>query len=323
MLTNLTNKVSKFICHCCNYSTTRKSQFNRHILTAKHNMLIQYGENYENGESVIVDTTDSNKYICDVCNKNYKSRVGLWGHKKTCCIQEEKEDIEKKDVLENNEMDIIVELVKQNKDFQQLLIDQNKIIIDQNQQLIKLSSTQQTTTTTTINNNIHTIHKNKFNLNFFLNEKCKDALNITDFVKTLELKLTDLENTGKNGFVEGISQIFIRGLRELDIYKRPIHCSDIKRETMYVKDKNIWEKENEEKEKINYTIRQIAYNNVNQISEWIKENPHSIESDSIKNDLYLKILNESMGGISDEENSKYYNKIVKNISKEVTITEIW
>lgn len=297
----LTKKVPQFICNCCNYSTIRKSQYNRHILTAKHNIL--YKKNEESLE------TDPNKYICDVCNKNYKSRVGLWGHKKTCGVE---------DTQENNETDIIVELVKQHTDFQQLLIDQNKIIIDQNQQLIKLSANQPVTTTTI--NNIHTIHKNKFNLNFFLNEKCKDALNITDFVKTLELKLTDLENTGKNGFVEGISQIFIRGLKELDIYKRPIHCSDIKRETMYVKDKDIWEKENEEKEKINHTIRQIACNNVNQISGWIKENPQSTESDSIKNDLYLKILNESMGGVSDEENTKYYNKIVKNISKEVTIT---
>jgi hypothetical protein len=297
----LTKKVPQFICNCCNYSTIRKSQYNRHILTTKHNILYK-----KNEESLEID---SNKYICDVCNKNYKSRVGLWGHKKTCGVE---------DTQENNETDIIVELVKQHTDFQQLLIDQNKIIIDQNQQLIKLSANQPITTTTI--NNIHTIHKNKFNLNFFLNEKCKDALNITDFVKTLELKLTDLENTGKNGFVEGISQIFIRGLKELDIYKRPIHCSDIKRETMYVKDKDIWEKENEEKDKINNTIRQIAYNNVNQISGWIKENPQSIESDSIKNDLYLKILNESMGGVSDEENTKYYNKIVKNISKEVTIT---
>ena len=299
----LTKKVPQFICNCCNYSTIRKSQYNRHILTAKHNML---HKKYEE--------TDPNKYVCDVCNKNYKSRVGLWGHKKTC-------DLEQQDAQENNETDIIIELVKQHTDFQELLIEQNKIIIDQNQQLIKLSSNQPITTTTTINN-IHTIHKNKFNLNFFLNEKCKDALNITDFVKTLELKLTDLENTGINGFVEGISQIFIRGLKELDIYKRPIHCSDIKREIMYVKDKDIWEKENEEKEKINNTIRQIAYNNVNQISGWIKENPQSIKSDSIKNDLYSKILNESMGGVSDEENTKYYNKIVKNISKEVTITSI-
>lgn len=299
----LTKKVPQFICNCCNYSTIRKSQYNRHILTAKHNTL--YKKNEE---------TDPNKYVCDVCNKNYKSRVGLWGHKKTCGVEDDNTQ------QQDTETDIIIELVKQHTDFQQLLIDQNKIIIDQNQQLIKLSSNQSITTTTI--NNIHTIHKNKFNLNFFLNEKCKDALNITDFVKTLELKLTDLENTGKNGFVEGISQIFIRGLKELDIYKRPIHCSDIKRETMYVKDKDIWEKENEEKEKINNTIRQIAYNNVNQISGWIKENPHSIESDSSKNDLYLKILNESMGGISDEENTKYYNKIVKNISKEVTITSI-
>ena len=299
----LTKKVPQFICNCCNYSTIRKSQYNRHISTAKHNML------HKKNEEI-----DSNKYVCDVCNKNYKSRVGLWGHKKTCGI--EQQDTQQQ---QDTETDIIIELVKQHTDFQQLLIDQNKIIIDQNQQLIKLSN--QPITTTTINN-INTIHKNKFNLNFFLNEKCKDALNITDFVKTLELKLTDLENTGKNGFVEGISQIFIRGLKELDIYKRPIHCSDIKRETMYVKDKDIWEKENEEKEKINNTIRQIAYNNVNQISGWIKENPQSIESDSIKNDLYLKILNESMGGMNDEENTKYYNKIVKNISKEVTITSI-
>jgi len=197
--------------------------------------------------------------------------------------------------------------------------DQNKLIIEQNQKIIELSSMKNNTISNNTNSNNTTNCNNKFNLNFFLNEQCKDALNITDFVNSLQLQLTDLENTGKLGFAEGISQIFIRGLKELDVYKRPIHCSDLKRETMYVKDQDIWEKENSEKETIKKTINKIAHKNVKQIPSWIKNHPRCTESTSKHNDLYLNIVNESMGGENEDETNKYYEKIVKKVSREVAI----
>ena len=283
----------KFICDKCSYTTSRKSQYDRHLLTQKH---------------IKLTMTEPIKceFNCDKCNKTYKTRVGLWNHKKKCldAFSEINSDTKTK---------LIVDLIKQNNEFQQLLVDQNKLIVDQNQKLIELSSKP----TTIINSNI----KNNFNLNFFLNEQCKDAMNITDFVNSLSVKLCDLENTGKYGFVKGISQIFIKGLKELDIYKRPIHCCDSKRETMYVKDQNIWEKEKEEKKKLHKTIQQIANKNIKQIPLWIEKHPESMNYNSKDNDKYLHIVNESMGGINDEQTIQYYNKIIKNVSKEVVIND--
>ena len=304
-LTKMNEKVpTKIRCETCDYTTSRKSQFDRHNLTAKHLLLTS-----------LTKVPNICGFICEKCEKTYKSRVGLWGHKKKCVIIKILDHEQSHTETSNdNTTTIIVELVKQNNEFHQLLIDQNKLIVDQNQKLIELSAKP----TTIINS---TVNKNKFSLNFFLNEKCKDAMNITDFVSSLSLKLSDLENTGKHGFIEGISRIFIKGLKDLDIYKRPIHCSDIKRETMYVKDHNIWEKEKDEKTKIHKTIRQIANKNIKQIPIWIEEHPKCEDYYSKVNDQYLHIVSESMGGINDEETNKYYTKIIKNVSKEVIIEE--
>ena len=242
--------------------------------------------------------------VCD-CGIAYKSRTTLWRHKKNC----EFEKIPNTDEFISTAF--MLELVKQNQEFKQ-------IILDQQQKLLDLSSKP---TSQTIINNIDSHNKTKFNLNIFLNEKCKDALNITDFVNSLQVQLCDLENTGKFGFVEGISKIFINGLRELDVYRRPIHCSDIKREVMYVKEENKWEREKEEKLKLTKAIKTIACKNINQIPKWINEHPNCVDYYSKENDQYLKIIGESMGGDSDKQIQEYYDKIVKNVSKEVIINE--
>jgi hypothetical protein len=140
-----------------------------------------------------------------------------------------------------------------------------------------------------------------------------------DFVNSLTIQLTDLENIGRLGYTEGISKIFINGLKQLDIFKRPIHCSDLKRETLYVKDENIWEKDSEEKGKIKQAIKSIANKNIKQIPDWQKENPSSQDTSTKKHDEYMKIVGESMGGFNAEEDERNYNKIIKNVAKEVTI----
>jgi hypothetical protein len=322
----------KFNCELCHYNSGYKYDYEKHLLTAKHNM--------KQNEIAKVVTENSNLYCksCDhtssnkcnfekhllttkhkmkqnetdkcVCGKIFNSRTTLWRHTKICETINGNIPIIMTPELSKNS---ILEIVKQNQEFKQLLVEQNQKLIEQNQKLIELAEKPSTIINSTV--------KNKFNLVFFLNEKCKDAMNITDFVSSLSLKLSDLENTGKHGFVEGVSRIFIKGLKDLDVYKRPIHCSDAKRETMYVKDQNIWEKEKDEKVKIHKTIRQIAHKNTLQIPKWIDEHPKCEDYYSKVNDQYLQIVNESMGGIDDEETNKYYNKIVKNVSKEVIIEE--
>jgi hypothetical protein len=199
------------------------------------------------------------------------------------------------------------EIVKQNQEFKELIMEQNKIIVD-------LSSK----VSTNINNVINS-HNKTFNLQVFLNEKCKDALNITDFVNSLKLTLEDLENVGDKGFVNGITRIFVNGLKKLDVYKRPIHCSDLKRETMYLKNENVWEKDNENKENMKKVIKQIANKNINKIYEWKDKYPDCRFSDSKKNDQYSRIIIESMGASTIEEDQVLYEKIIKNIAKETTI----
>ena len=191
------------------------------------------------------------------------------------------------------------------------LLNQN---IELQKQIVELCKEKNTVINNTINN--------KFNLNVFLNEQCKDALNIMDFVSSLKFQLSDLENVGKLGYTEGISKIFINGLQELDVFKRPIHCSDLKREIMYIKDKDAWEKEKENNDILKVAIKHIAHNNVKQLPDWIHENPSSNNHDTKKHQEYIQILNESMGASTEEEDIKNYNRIIKNVAKEVVIDKI-
>jgi hypothetical protein len=209
---------------------------------------------------------------------------------------------------------LVLELFKQNSDFKELLVEQNNQLIDlaKEKTINNTNCNNNTTNNTTTNNN-------QFNLNFFLNETCKDAMNITEFVEQLPIYVTDLEETARLGFAEGITRIFTRGLKELEINKRPIHCSDAKRETLYIKENDKWEKDDTNKSKLETAVRKVGTKNIRMIPEWKKMYPHCTEADSIKNDLYLKIVGNSMCGGSTEETENNYNKIKKNIIKQVII----
>ena len=296
MLTKSCKKVATlFCCKNCDYNTSRKSSYEKHLFSTKHNLLTNVNEKLQK--------SCNSTFTCTKCNKIYKSRVGLWKHNKICIDPEKEKDKEKVeqsiDTTNNSNPNILFELLKQNQEL--------------TKQVLELSKETKTITNNINNNNT------KFNMNFFLNEKCKDALNITDFVSSLTLKLTELEQVGKLGYVEGISKIFIRGLKELDIYKRPIHCSDIKREILYIKDKDTWEKENEEKKRIQLAIQKVAHKNVQQLPIWSEKNPNYKDSSSKQNDEYLQIVCESMGGGDDVQREEYMQKIIKNIAKEVII----
>ena len=284
-------KTSKILfCSFCDFTCCKKGDWNRHILRPKHINLT-----LSNGVS-----DKKNIYKCDNCDKCYNSRNGLWNHKKKCIS--ENTDIE----LDNPE-NLIKYLMKENAEFKQLLIDQNK-------QMVELAKNAGHNVT---NNN--TTNNNSFNLNMYLNETCKDALNIMDFVNQLQVGIKDLEETGRLGFANGISQIFINGLKQIDINNRPVHCSDLKREILYIKNNNEWNKEDGERKVLTSAIKHVVNKNIKQIPEWTKIHPDFNDSDSKQNDRYLQIVMESMSGSSQEEANKNYNKIIKNIAKETVI----
>jgi len=297
MLTKSCEKVAPFyFCEFCDYSTCRKSSFNKHILTDKH--LKTQGVNESKQK---VAKSCKIKTNCEFCNKEFKSRVGLWKHKKDCKFINDEPICLKKEITP----ELIIELIQQNKELQQTLIDQNKCMLE----IIKNG-----TNNNTINSNNKT-----FNLQLFLNETCKDAINLTDFINQLQVSVNDLEETGKLGYAEGISKVFIKNLNGLDYNLRPIHCSDSKREILYIKDDNQWTKDDEQKTTLTKAIKQVAHKNIKQISEWQKLNPDFSDPDSKQNDRYQKIILNSMSGSTKEESDKNYEKIAKNICKEVVI----
>jgi len=298
----LSTQDSTFYCKRCDYSTSKKSSWIKHLATAKHN---------SNTIEIV-----SNNTICPNCNKKYKDRSGLWYHMKKCKITSS--DSSHKEEL-TSDFKMLAELFKQqmneNQEFKEIIIEQNKENQKLHQQLLEMASKMGSTT----NNNTNNTNNNQFNLQFFLNEQCKDALNIMDFVNTIKLQLSDLDMIGRLGYTEGMSKIFIRNLKEMDIFKRPIHCSDLKRETLYVKDKDAWGKDTDENFKIKQAIKGIENKNIKQLPQWRAENPTAEDTDTKKHIDYQHILCESMGGSTLEDDDKKHEKIVRNIAKEVVI----
>jgi hypothetical protein len=289
----ISKKVPKiYECKKCDYKTSRESQWVRHLATGKHN----------------ADNLDTNKvpemFECE-CGKTYSYKPGLYKHKKKCDWNQKSDDFKK---LSSEE--IFMKLLKDNQEFKQMIIEQNS-------KLMELASSKNTTIINNTTNNSNS--NNSFNLQMFLNVQCKDALNISEFVDSLQPKIEDLETTGRLGYVEGISKIFLNGLQGLDINKRPIHCSDQKRETIYIKDNNVWEKESENREKLKLAIKTVASKNIKQIPLWQKENPDCFDSSSKKNDQYLRIVSNAMNGLTPEETQKNYDKIISKLAKEVII----
>jgi hypothetical protein len=248
-------------------------------------------------------------HICE-CGKEYMHHSGLWKHKKQCNgIAINSQNGEKNNYANEITPELIMSVLQQNKELQQMLIEQNKTIIELSKNNI-ITNNNNTTNTNS--------HNKTFNLQFFLNETCKDAMNIMDFVDSIKLQLSDLENVGKIGYVEGISSIIVKNLNSLDENKRPVHCTDSKREVMYVKDEDKWEKENETKVKLRKAIKHVAHKNTKMLSEFRVKNPDCLKSTSKVSDKYNKLVMEAMGGKGDNDSEKE-DKIIKNIAKEVTI----
>ena len=240
-------------------------------------------------------------YACDKCEKEFNDRAGLWRHKKKCV--NEIDEVNSK----NNKDEII-----------NLLLTQNKELMD----LLKSGMINNTTNSNNNNNNMTNNDNKTFNLNFFLNETCKDAMNINEFVSSIKVNLDELENTGRQGYIEGVSSIILKRLNALEQHFRPLHCSDSKREVFYIKENNEWKKENENKPILTKAIKTIANENIKQIKCWRDKYPDCTKSDSTKNDLYLKIVSNSMNGLTEEESCKNIDKIISNVSKKVLIDKM-
>ena len=314
-------KNAKFIyCKICDFKCFKQSNFETHLLTAKHKKNENDNENGKNDNEKVPKSALPN-YVCS-CGKIYKHSSGLSRHKNANnCIQIQNQ--EQTNILTGEEesefkvlTNLVLEVVKQNQE----LINQNNEAQKQNQQLtnkiVELSKNGIGNTTITNSNN--NSNNKTFNLNVFLNETCKDAMNIMDFVDSLKLQLSDLESVGKLGFVEGISNIIVKNLKALDVHKRPVHCSDSKREVMYIKDEDKWEKENEERKKLRKVIKRVADKNARLLPEFKKEHPDCIKASSKYSDQYNKLIVESMGG-SGNEDFDNENKIIKKIAKEFVI----
>jgi hypothetical protein len=265
------------------------------------NNLATQGYNLATESNTLATTAEcQDLFKCQFCEKQYHHRQGLWRHNKKCYHKQEIQCKENLNTIDKDELIMII-------------LKQNAQLMEQNNGLMEIVKNG---THNTINNtNTHTNSHNKaFNLNFFLNETCKNAMNITDFVESIKLQLSDFVNMGETGFVEGISNIIVQNLNSLDETVRPIHCTDQKRETFYLKDKNIWEKEDEDKKRLKQMIKSIAYKNEKLIKTYKETYPDYNDSESKRSDQYSKIMIEAM---DCKEESR--DKIIRNISKATII----
>ena len=290
-------KNESFYCQKCDFICVFKSDWSRHLTTRKH---LSQSQMEING-NILAEKNESKNH-CANCSKIYKTNAGLWKHVNKCnknTNKTESNNIEKMEIY-----DLVKYLMKENGDLKTMMMEQQNLVLE-----IAKNGTHNNTTNS---------HNKTFNLQFFLNETCKDAMNIMDFVDSINLQLSDLESVGKLGYVEGISKIITTNLNALDIHKRPVHCADKKREILYIKDDNKWEKENDDKNKIRQAIRRVAAKNQRLLPKFKEAHPDCGKYHSKFSDQYNKIIVESMGGSGDNDLEKE-DKIIKNISKNVVI----
>jgi len=314
MLTEKLQKLQKvakeYVCEKCDYRCSNLFNFNKHCAARKHLELTKLTE----------PTKELNTHhICSHCDKKYTSRVGLWKHLKICKAPE-KENISMvlldDDVANLPIQNYIMKLVEQNMALAEQNQDFKQTLLDQSNKMLELAQNQNNTT---INNNNKTINNTQFNLNVFLQETCKDALNMSDFINSLEINTKSLERTGTHGYVHGISKIFMDGLRKLKVQDRPIHCTDLKREVLYIKDNDTWTKDTEDNKQFKKALATVVHRNMIQIVKWEEENPDTSNPESKTYEFYFEVVRQSLGGGDHDVTARNNDKILKAIAKEVHI----
>jgi len=307
-----TPKKRRFSCEKCTFECFKESEWLRHCQTLKH----IYRHDGNNGNKM--ETKKTPLHEC-VCGKSFASRSGYWKHHKVCAffaptpennlvVNNGNPLTSDKNTITSEKDEIIHFLLKENSEFKMMMMEQNK-------QMFELAKN---TGNNNNNNNTNNSHNKTFNLQVFLNETCKDAMNIMDFVNSMEINLDDVEKVGELGYVNGMTNIILKNLKALDITKRPLHCTDVKREIMYIKDENKWEKETENKDRIKKAFKYIMHRNAKMLNIFKEKHPDCIKSHSRYCDQYNKLVVEVLGGKGDNE-PQHNEKIIKRIAKEVTI----
>ena len=304
-----------YLCKICDYTTSNLYDFNKHNKTQKHII---------NDKSILsIEKSQKSQHEC-ACGKTYKDNSGLWRHKQKCNYNNDSNNDSNNDNISDSINDtalltnLVIEVVKNNNELQKQCVELQKQNHEFQQKMVEsFSEVIKNGTYSNTVNNINS-HNKTFNLQFFLNETCKDAMNIMDFVDSIKLQLSDLENVGKLGYVDGISKIIVSNLNSLDETKRPVHCTDSKREVMYIKDEDKWEKENEDKQKMRKVIKHVTHKNSKLLKDFKTKYPGCEKSESKFSDKYDKLIIEAMGGKGDNDIEKE-DKIIRNIAKKVTI----
>ena len=301
-----------FECKKCNYVCSKNSNYQTHLLTAKHNRLVNPNEK---------NATASKQHQC-VCGKIYKHITSLYNHRQHCVIYNKSEvEPEMSYPIDTNS---IIEVLKQNQEFKNMLLEQSKQMQESQTHTIELQRQLITAVSdgklanNSITNNTTNNNNQKFNLNFFLNTTCKDAINMSDFIQTIEVQMNELENIGHNGYIAGMTDIILSRIKDLDVSKRPLHCTDLKREIMYIKDQNEWNKDTSEKSYLRKAIAMVAKKNYGKTMEWRECNPECLEVGSPKYDFCFKMMRNVLGDFEDIQ-FKMDNKIIKNLAKEVMV----
>lgn len=291
----LTNKMPKnaerFHCEICDFKCFKQSNFDVHLLTRKHKMLTNTDKK----------TPENAEFICDECGKIYKHRQSLHVHKRKCLV---KSTIAIRENDDTSGDSTIKYLLKENSEMKQMMIEM----------MGKIGNTTNNTTNNTMNNTTN----NNFNINMFLNETCKNAMNLSDFIERIEISHDDLENNAQLGFVNGMTKILMDNLRQLTLHERPIHCTDVKRETLYVKDEDVWDKAHSN-EKLENAIQEVSRKSLKSLINWKKTNPdyEDLDSDFSKKSIYMQ---QNSSGICQKES--FYPKIIHNLAKENTISRL-
>jgi len=314
-----------YSCEFCKFKCSKKSNWDKHVLTAKH-------KNRTNRTEKMPKNAEF--FECE-CGKVYKARNSLWYHKHRCTYTES--NTANIDIDENvnttappndigNQPNMVLELLRENQEFKQLMVEQNKQMQDTQSLLQQTQSQLQDTQTQmveiykegkTINN---TTNNNQFNLNFFLNDTCKDAMNITDFLGNLDVQIDEIEYIGHHGYVNGMTKMIMERLKGMDITKRPIHCTDIKRETMYIKDKDEWSKDTEELTKLRKILNRVTMNNCRTVPKWKSAHPDCEIMETRNNEFCYKMMRLMLGDVEDAQ-IKLDNKIIKTMSKELYVNK--
>jgi hypothetical protein len=303
-----------FECEKCEYVTRDKRDYTKHLSTRKHKMLVN---------ASVTSQNLPNSFNC-ICGKSYKHDSSYYKHKKTCTFIEEKE--EENTIVQNTQNsggvdnEIVMQLVKNQNDFQNLVVThmttQQQQMTTQQQQIIEIIPK---IGNTNCNNTMNNTTNNKFNMNIYLNEKCKDAMTLTDFIDNLKITDADFETTRTEGIVSGLTDIFTNELRDLDVRKLPIHCSDIRRETFYIKEEDEWVKDDSKKSILSRAIDKAKGKANKFLPVWIDDHPNCWKSDSPYHTEWMNVVTIRFGDGDPKFNEKNTKKILKNIATEVLI----